>query len=136
MDILRISSTQNPRIKRLMALQLKPQLRRDEQLIVVEGARELSHCMNAGFKVQTVIYCPTLYNICDLPIDDTEVLEVTPQVYDKIAYRGSTEGVMAIVEPNQLTLADLQLGDNPLIVVLEGVEKMLHMPRQSSSATL
>lgn len=123
MDILRISSTQNPRIKHLMALMQKAQLRRSEQRIVVEGARELNHCVNAGFTVETLIYCPDIFDISSLPVYGCEQMEVTPQVYEKIAYRGSTEGVMAIVKARQLALADLELGDNPLIVVLEGVEK-------------
>ncbi len=118
-----ISSTQNPRIKHILALQHKALLRRSEQRIIVEGARELQHCIKAGFTVEMVIYCSSLFNIYDLILPATEIIEVTPQVYEKIAYRGSTEGVMAIVEPRQLTLADIQLGDNPLIVVLEGVEK-------------
>lgn len=123
MEIIQISSTQNPRIKHLAALQQKAQLRRSEQRIVVEGARELQHCINAGFKVETVIYCPTLFSTHNLNQTTAEIVEVTPQVYEKIAYRGSTEGVMAIVEPRKLTLSDIDLGDNPLIVVLEGVEK-------------
>ncbi len=123
MDTLRISSTQNPRIKHLMALRQKAQMRRSEQRIVVEGARELRHCINAGFKVETVIYCPDIFDISTLPVTACEVVEVTSQVYEKIAYRGSTEGVMAIVEPRQMTLSDIILGDKPLIVVLEGVEK-------------
>ncbi|MBR5117399.1 MAG: RNA methyltransferase [Muribaculaceae bacterium] len=123
MDILRISSTQNPRIKHLIALQQKAQLRRSEQRIVVEGARELQHCINAGFKVETVIYCPSLFNFSDLSLPSAEIVEVTPQVYEKIAYRGSTEGVIAIVEPHQLSLNDIDLGEKPLIIVLEGVEK-------------
>lgn len=123
MAALLISSTQNPRIKHLMALQQRSQQRRKEQLIVVEGMRELSHCINAGFTIETVFYCTTLLNNEELPKIKAELVEVTPQVYEKIAYRGSTEGVMAIVKPRQITLNDLELGDDPLIVVLEGVEK-------------
>ena len=123
MDILRISSPQNPRIKHLLALQQKAQLRRAEQRFVVEGARELTHCINAGFRVESAVYCPEIFDITTLPSSDFELIGVTPQVYEKIAYRGSTEGVMAIVEPRQLTLNDIDLSGNPLIVVLEGVEK-------------
>lgn len=120
---LLISSPQNPRIKRLMSLQQRSQQRRSEHRIVVEGARELQHCINAGFTVETVFYCPTLFDIEKLQIADFETVEVTPQVYDKIAYRGSTEGAIAIVEPRFMSLSDIDLGDDPLIVVLEGVEK-------------
>lgn len=120
---LLISSPQNPRIKHLMLLQQRSQQRRNEHRIVVEGARELEHCKNAGFEIETVFYCPTLFDINKLRGSYFEPVEVTPQVYEKIAYRGSTEGVIAIVEPRFLSLKDLELGDNPLIVVLEGVEK-------------
>lgn len=120
---LLISSPQNPRIKRLMSLQQRSQQRRSEHRIVVEGARELQHCINAGFTVETVFYCPSLFDIEKLQIADFEIVEVTPQVYEKIAYRGSTEGAIAIVEPRFMSLSDIDLGDDPLIVVLEGVEK-------------
>lgn len=120
---LLISSTQNPRIKQLITLQQRSQQRRIEQRVVVEGARELQHCINAGFSVDTVFYCPALFDVNKLHNTGFECVEVTPQVYDKIAYRGSTEGIIAIVKPRFLSLNDLELGDDPLIVVLEGVEK-------------
>ena len=50
-------------------------------------------------------------------------VNVTPQVYEKMAYRGSTEGHIAVVRCQEHTLAKLQLKENPLIVVLESVEK-------------
>ena len=123
MAALLISSTQNPRIKHLIALQQHSQQRRREQRVVVEGARELMHCINAGFNIETVFYCPDLFAVDGLALNHAELIEVTPQVYDKIAYRGSTEGVIAVVEQRELALSDIDLGDDPLIVVLEGVEK-------------
>lgn len=123
MTKLLISSTQNPKVKHLLALQQKSQLRRKEGLIVVEGARELGHCIDAGLKPKTIFYCPALFNIDKLSTNDAQLIEVSQEVYDKIAYRGSTEGVIAIVPGHQLTLNELELGDNPLIIVLEGVEK-------------
>ena len=123
MATLTISSTQNPRIKHLTALQQKSQMRRQENLAVVEGMRELQHCIAAGHKVKTVFYCPTLVSIDELVITNCEMIEVTQDVYEKIAYRGSTEGVIAVIEPQTLTLDNLQLGENPLLIVLEGVEK-------------
>ena len=123
MAALLISSTQNPRIKHLMALQQRSQQRRKEQLIVVEGMRELSHCINAGFTIETVFYCTTLLNNEELPKIKAELVEVTPQVYEKIAYRGGTEGAMAIVHSRILQLKDLKLRKKPLLIVLESVEK-------------
>lgn len=123
MDSTLISSPQNPRIKHLMLLQQRAQTRRTEQRIVVEGFRELSHCIKAGFNIETIFLCPAIFTSKQLPTHNAELIEVTQQVYEKIAYRGSTEGVIAIVEPHHLELKDIELGDDPLIVVLEGVEK-------------
>lgn len=56
-----ITSAQNPKIKELLALQEKSRLRREKGLFVVEGRRELEHCLAAGFTVDTVFYCPSIY---------------------------------------------------------------------------
>ena len=123
-----ITSLQNAKVKRLVALQQKSSERRKSGLFVVEGQRELLHCIEAGYQVEEVYmvegggwkiegggwkvegFSPTVFT-------------VSPQVYEKIAYRGSTEGVVATVRERHLTLADLHLPANPLIMVLESVEK-------------
>ena len=56
-----ITSAQNPKVKRLLALQKDSSLRRESGLFVVEGRRELEHCMAAGFEPDTVFVCPDLY---------------------------------------------------------------------------
>lgn len=124
MVTLKISSPQNQHIKHIVALQQKSQLRREENLVVVEGLRELQHCSNAGHTLKQVYYCPTMINAEQLPANsDAQVIEVTREIYDKIAYRGSTEGIIALVEPRHYSLSDIALGDSPLIAVLESVEK-------------
>lgn len=119
-----VTSVQNPKVKHLLALQQKSQLRREEELFIVEGMRELGHCIESGLKIDTLFVCPEIAGR-DIISPDTsvKVVNVSTQVYDRIAYRGGTEGVMAIVESSELTLDKLRLSDNPLIVVLEGVEK-------------
>ena len=49
--------------------------------------------------------------------------EVTADLYAKIAYRATTEGIVAEVKERPLALEDLALSEHPLIVVLESVEK-------------
>ncbi|MDE7089545.1 MAG: RNA methyltransferase [Prevotella sp.] len=112
-----ISSVQNPKVKRLLALQQKSSERRKTGLFVVEGHRELQHCLNAGYEVDTV------FSLEPLTLDFGQCFQVTSQVYERMAYRGSTEGVIAIVKARSLMLSDLRLSDHPLIVVLESVEK-------------
>ncbi len=117
-----ITSTQNAKVKHVVALQQKSALRRKEGLFVVEGRRELMHCIEAGYEVVETFM---LADQTDLAEQDRlgNILTVSPQVYEKMAYRGSTEGVMAVVREKSLSLEELQLGAAPLIMVLERVEK-------------
>ena len=115
-----LSSLQNAQVQRVVLLQQKSAERRRQGTFVVEGMREVQHCLSAGLEVETVFYCP------DLAAPPTGVgcaVAVSREVYAKMAYRGSTEGVVATVKGRALRLGDLQLGENPLVVVLESVEK-------------
>ena len=124
-----ISSQQNDRIKKLVSLQKKSAVRRDCGLFVVEGLRELGHCSDAGYEIQAVYYCPSILERATgspaLPsyLDAVTCFEVTPDVYEKIAYRGSTEGIVAEVKTRTWHLEDLRLPEHPLVMVLESVEK-------------
>lgn len=51
------------------------------------------------------------------------IIDIPAHLYDKVAYRGGTEGIIAIMEWKSRTLGSLELQENPLIVVLESVEK-------------
>lgn len=124
-----ITSAQNPKLKKLLALQQKSSERRREGLFVVEGVRELLHCISVGYEPDTVFYCP---DILDAHPDAQQIHElrarvrsfsVTPEIYSKIAYRESTEGVIAEMKVRQRGLDDLRLPEEPLVVVLESVEK-------------
>ena len=56
----KICSLQNSKVKRLVALQQKSSERRREGVFVVEGRRELEHCVEAGFRVESVFVCPEM----------------------------------------------------------------------------
>ena len=124
-----ITSLQNARIKKLVTLQQKSSERRKTGLFVVEGVREVSHCANAGFTIDSLFFCPEIMQNHSEALHLSELLrlpdsyQVTKEVYDKMAYRGGTEGVMAVVKARRKTLQDLRLPSSPLIVVLESVEK-------------
>ena len=123
----RITSAQNPKIKNLLLLQEKSKARKEQGLFVVEGRRELQHCLEGGFTVRTIFVCPEIPGaeaeaICDT-IPSSAVIEIPAELYRKVAYRDSTEGIIAEVEYKALKLSDLQLPENPLIMVLESVEK-------------
>jgi len=115
-----ITSVQNARIKHVVALQQKSSLRREEGLFVVEGQREIEHCIACGYEIVE------LYVLDGLDVERDHFV-VTPQVYEKMAYRGSTEGVIAVAKCKDHTLStinyQLSTKNNPLVVVLESVEK-------------
>lgn len=120
----KITSLQNPRIKNLLILQQKSRERRQQNLAVVEGFRETSIAVNAGFSVIEAFYCPEVANL-DLSLLSTsvKVIEINRPVFEKLAYREGSDGFIALIEPRNLTLNDLVLKDNPLVVILESVEK-------------
>lgn len=124
-----ITSAQNPKVKLLTSLQQKSAERRKAGLFVVEGARELLHCIHSGFEVDTLFYCPEILAAYEGAAEimamtkTVRSYEVSANIYNKVAYRGSTEGVIAEMKTKTLSLDDLCLPENPLIVVLERVEK-------------
>lgn len=123
-----ITSGQNPKIKELLSLQEKSRERRERGLFVVEGRREIGHCLNAGFEPDTVFVCPEIFGSEEeleglLRGKECRIFPVSKDVYGKIAYRDGTEGIVAEVKYRERTLDDIRLGKNPLVVVLESVEK-------------
>ena len=128
MRIETITSAQNPKIKDLLALQEKSKERRKKGLFVVEGRRELLHCIEAGYEPYTVFICPDILSETDRrEIEEAagrcSWIEIPQHLYDKVAYRGGTEGVIAELHCKEMTLESLELPDNPLVTVLESVEK-------------
>ena len=114
-----ITSVQNARIKHVVALQQKSSLRREEGLFVVEGQREIEHCIACGYEVTELFVMDNLDYTGFIP-----AIRVSPQVYEKMAYRGSTEGLIAVAKVKDHSLHSLLLpSSSPLIVVLESVEK-------------
>ena len=118
-----ITSAQNPKIKFLLELQQKSQERRKSGLFVVEGRREIERCINNGYVVDTLFWCPEIFGEEEPSADGARIFQVSPDIYNKVAYRGGTEGVIAEVVARQMTLDDLQLQDRALVVVMEQVEK-------------
>ena len=137
MDEHLITSVQNPKVKHVALLQQKSSERRRTGLFVVEGQREIGHCMEAGLEIDSLFCCPQLLQDGGLELNTQHSTlntqhstlktvpsyEVTPAVYEKMAYRGSTEGMLAVVRSRPATLDGLTLSERPLVVVLERVEK-------------
>ena len=119
-----ITSAQNPKIKNLLSLQEKSRTRREQGLFVVEGRRELEHALEAGFRARTVFVCPEIAgDRWPVGAGNLSIVEIPESLYRKVAYRESTEGIIAEMEAQERHLEDLPLSEHPLIMVLESVEK-------------
>jgi TrmH family RNA methyltransferase len=125
-----ISSSQNPAIKRLFQLQEKSRARKKEGVFIVEGIREVSLALKGGFEISELYFCIELFpeeQISTLLKNNRfqpEVTEISNEVYNKIAYRGSTEGLLAVVKSKDLSLDNLELNSNNLLIlVAEAPEK-------------
>lgn len=118
-----LTSAQNPKIKQLLLLQQKSAERRKNQLFVVEGQREIAHCISVGYQLDTLFVCPEIAGPDAVIPEDCRCYYVSKAIYEKIAYRGSTEGMVAEFRTHYTTLDDLHLSPSPLVVILESVEK-------------
>ncbi|MCU0438119.1 MAG: RNA methyltransferase [Raineya sp.] len=124
-----ITSLQNPKIKNILRLEEKASERKSQNLIVIEGTKELELAIKGNVDFQTLFFCKDLISERDFEktfqkyLSKTQVFEVSKQVFEKIAYRENIFGVVALAKPRFLTLDKLQLSASPLILVLENVEK-------------
>lgn len=127
-EINRITSTGNPRIKYLLKLISKASVRRKDGLFSLEGKREVKRAVQQGYETMSVFCCPDIIPPDELasivPVSGENMITwVSKHVYSRIAYRGESGGVVAVLKQKDHRLDQLTLGKNPLLLVLETVEK-------------
>ncbi len=125
-----ITSPQNSYIKELVQLKEKSRTRKKTQTFLIEGLREISLAIKGKYQIQKILVVSSIVNdeeiksIIDQVNLETEIIEISKEVYKKLALRESTEGVIAIAESKELSLKTIQLSNNnPLILVAEAPEK-------------
>ena len=121
----KIISTSNPRIKNVLKLKEKTSERRQQDLIVVEGYREIRMAKDHGFALKTLFVCEDLVGKKSKELIATaqHLVRINKEVFEKISYRENSDGLLALVKPVHLRLKDLRLSAIPLIIILEAVEK-------------
>ena len=119
-----ITSAQNPFIKSLVQLQEKSKTRKQTGTFLMEGKREIELAVKGGYQLETILFLPELISENDLKkFAVSDCIEISKEVYQKLAYRDTTEGILAIAKSKLHQLCDLKLSKNPLILVAEGIEK-------------
>jgi TrmH family RNA methyltransferase len=120
-----ITSTQNPKVKSLLALE-KPRERRKQGLFIVEGKKEIRMALDAGYKIGNLFFCEDIIpasELNSLGANEKLIVPVSREVFDKIAIRENSGGVLAVAEQKAHRLEQIRLSKNPLLVILEAVEK-------------
>lgn len=120
-----ISSLQNIFIKNILKLQEKSRERKKQGLFVVEGKREIELALKGNYTITSLLFIADKVDTNYLSdFEKIELIEITQEIYQKIAYRESTEGVVALVKTKNLGLDAINLKNKtPLILVAEAIEK-------------
>lgn len=125
-----ISSLQNPLVKQFALLREKSRERRKSQRFTIEGERETLLAIKGGYQITHILFSSEivaeedLYYLKDKADSATEFIEISTEVYDKLAYRNSTEGILAVAKAKPHDLGNLQLDrKNPLLLIAEAPEK-------------
>lgn len=126
----RISSVQNPLIKKILLLQEKSRERKKLELFVLEGVRELQLALKGGYQVECLLFQSeiisekTVFEMMEQLPETVQTMAIAKEVYQKIAYRATTEGVIAVVRCKSHRLENLQFKQKePLVLVAEAPEK-------------
>ena len=123
-----ITSIQNPLIKEFFQLKEKSKTRKKEQRFLIEGKREISLAVKGNYEIETMLFDSkiTSYETAKNLINNNAInfIEISKEVYKKLAYRTSTEGVIAVAKIKELSLQNIVLQpSNPLILIMEAPEK-------------
>ncbi|MBL4746036.1 MAG: RNA methyltransferase [Flavobacteriaceae bacterium] len=124
----KIESLQNPLIKQLIKLKDKSRERKKTGLFLIEGAREISLALLGNYTLKTLLLSEEVdviseLNSLNIP-SDVEIIELSKEVYKKVAYRESTEGLIAVAHSLPLDLNTLTFDtETPLILIAEAPEK-------------
>ncbi|MDR3227007.1 MAG: RNA methyltransferase [Prevotellaceae bacterium] len=116
-----ITSLQNQKIKDAVTLHNKSRERRAQNKFTIEGLREIKLASANGYAIETLFVSQDAVN-ADFTAAQ-QIIEVSKDVFAKLALRENSDGLFAIVNAKSLNLTDIRLSENPFIIVLESVEK-------------
>ena len=115
-----IESTQNEKVKYVTRLLADNRFRKKEDVFVVEGKQENERALKFGFEAQEFYVVEKIFNEY-LPTGKVHL--ISEKIYEKIAYRGSSEGIIGIYKTKNLDLKDFQPKKNSSVIVVESIEK-------------
>lgn len=122
--MVKIISLQNVLIKKIQALR-ESRERKEQRMTVIDGAREIKRAIEAGITIDKVFYIRGQQDqlLKQLRLKKIETIELSDKAMEKLTYGERHEGIIALAKTPILSLKDLKLSHQPLVVVLESLEK-------------
>ena len=121
----KLTSKDNPRIKQLMRL-YKAKERKINNLIIVEGIREIKRCINSKWDIKEYYYSPEIASNQIKEIikkSNIPVIECTKEIFEKISYQNNPDGLIALSYVKKYSLNDIKIKNNLFLLVAENIEK-------------
>ena len=115
-----IESLQNDKIKYITRLLTDNRFRRKENVFAVEGVQENERAARFGFEAKEYFVSENLFK-GTLP--EGKIHKISDKIYEKIAYRGTTEGIIGVYITKENELSNYKPSDNASIIIIEGTEK-------------
>ena len=106
----------------------KSKTRKSLCITAIEGEKEIEMAASSNLKIETLFFLKDIANSLFInqivkQYPNIELISLTKDLFSKISYRETTGGLIAIVKTKLNTLKELVLPENPLILIIEGVEK-------------
>lgn len=125
-----ISSIQNPLVKTLFQLKEKSRARKNSGSFLIEGQREINLAIKGNYELETILFYDKIISEDSLSkqinalTNQPEIISISQEVYQKLAHRDTTEGLLAVAKTKSLELNNLIIKtENPLILIAEAPEK-------------
>lgn len=125
-----IHSRQNDQVKNLVKLRERKHRDRQERFLV-EGLREIGHAVGAGYQLEDLYYCPEFFPaeahaafIGKLRKEESiRITRLSEDAFIKASLREGPDGLLAVARQEANALSQLKLPKDPLLLILEGIEK-------------
>jgi TrmH family RNA methyltransferase len=124
----RIDSPKNPLVKELVRLRERRERDRSGRFLI-EGQREVERALSAGVPLTDLLIAPELAAPVGLALaaraerSSIPVTELAAAAFERASMREHPDGVLAVAPTWRSELAELELGPDPLLLVLDGLEK-------------
>ena len=121
----KLTSIQNSYVKSLVLLKQKARARKETGTFLIEGQKEILLAIKGGYEIETILFYPKICSVNELKkwSENAELIQITKEIFEKLAYRDSSDGIIVVAKSKSLNLSNLKLSSNPLILIAEATEK-------------